>query len=565
MVVQANVTEVIVKQTNIGKRAVNALWKSVKEKARKKDKKADRPDGIFITEPAPDQTQYACDAIRRANEKEPFLFEYMEDVAIVDHGRIRVTDPAKKRHELGKVASFHRLKGEGETQHIYPPMDVVNDVFASDLSQFLLPIRGAVDTPFFAADGTLVTENGYHFGSEVFLQSELEFKRVSAVPTAEEVHEAKRLLIEEVLADFPLGALTRPEIISQALNGAGVPAVTNMMACILLPFMREMVDGPTPGHLLTKPEPGTGASLLVDAISIIANGQVTPALAMPGNKDEMAKTLTSVLLNGQNMVFFDNINHSVDSGELASAMTTPIYQARILGKSQTVEVDVRCSWVFTGNSVKLAQELVRRLIMIDLDAKMENPELRTDFRHEDIRGWAEVNRGELVWACLTLIQNWVAQGMVKQKDVVLASYENWSGVVGGVLKAAGLGGFMGNRDKLQSANADADSPLALLKERIAQFDAGTEFVTGNTNRRKNAVSIKGELEGFDDGEPLYIDGWGYDKHSKEYDNPAKLGQYFGRFAETFRADRDGGTYSLVKEDKGGTKVWTLRFEKRGEA
>ena len=196
---------------------------------------------------------------------------------------------------------------------------------------------------------------------------------------------------------------------------------------------------------------------MTDTFSIIATGQVTPALAMPTNKDEMSKTLTSVLANGQNIVFFDNINHSVDSGELASAMTTPTYQARILGKSQTIEVDVRCVWVFTGNNVTLSSELLRRLIMIDLDARVANPELRGGFRHDDIRGWATQHRGELVWACLTLIQNWVAQGMVHQKESVLASFENWSGAVGGVLKAAGLGGFMKNRDALKSRSGDTES------------------------------------------------------------------------------------------------------------
>jgi len=563
---KARLMDAIVAATVLGKREVSALWKKVGETLRSTASAGgDRPDGILVTEPAPDQTRYACEAIKRANEENPFFFEYMEDAAIVRKGRLRVTDHAMKRRQLGDVASFHRQTNEGETQHIYPPKDVVEDVFAGDLSEFLLPIRGAVDTPFFAADGALVTENGYHSGSEIYLQSELVMKRVSAVPTSQEVYEAKRLLIEEVLADFPLGALTRPEIVEQALHGEGIAAVTNMMALILLPFMREMIDGATPGNLLNKPAPGTGASLLVDAISIIAAGRATPALAMPGGNDEMGKTLTSVLSNGQNIVFFDNINHSVDSGELASAMTTPVYQARILGKSQTVEVDVRCAWVFTGNDVKFSPELIRRLIMIDLDAEMENPEKRTGFRHGNICGWASENRGDLVWACLTIIQNWVAQGMVKQTDTILASYENWSGVVGGVLEAAGMGGFMGNREMLKSANEEQDSPLNLLKERIIQFDVGTNFAVGDAKRFKNGVSIKAELEGFDDGDPLYINGWAYDKHSQTYNDTTTLSRQFGRFAETFRADRDGGTYFLEKGTKGGTKVWTLQFEKRRAA
>jgi hypothetical protein len=33
-----------------------------------------------------------------------------------------------------------------------------------------------------------------------------------------------------------------------------------------------MISGPTPLHMVEKPAPGTGATLMVDAISIVATG-----------------------------------------------------------------------------------------------------------------------------------------------------------------------------------------------------------------------------------------------------------------------------------------------------
>jgi hypothetical protein len=349
--------------------------------------------------------------------------------------------------------------------------------------------------------------------------------------------------------------MTRPEIVEHGLNGEGVAAVTNMMALILLPFMREMVDGPTPGHLLTKPAPGTGASLLTDVFSIIASGQVTPALAMPGNKDEMSKTLTSVLSNGQNIVFFDNINHSVDSGELASAMTTPTYQARILGKSQTIEVDVRCSWVFTGNNVTLSSELVRRLIMIDLDARLENPEMRAGFKHDDIRGWAVEHRGDLVWACLTLIQNWVAQGMVHQKENTLASFENWSGAIGGVLKAAGLGGFMGNREALKASSTDNDSDDFLLLLEVWWDFCGSKAIPtkGDNDKLQGLIELANaedlslpiRKETNSDGDRVY--------------NSNGFGKYLGGFKGRVYTLEDGEKVTVVRDDKRTKRgyMWNL--------
>ena len=505
---------------------------------------------------------YGQQRIHDMNRESPRVFHYMERLCVIreseGHARLKMLDKGGFEHHLNTVGRFVRVSGEEQTRvGVSAPDDVVRFLYNSDYGDYP-DLRGLVTSPTFTKDGSLLTTPGYDWNSKLYYKPEatLSVPEVPQKPTAEQVHRAKRLLIEEVLADFPLGGLGRPEIVDQALNGEGVPAVANVIGMILLPFMREMVDGPTPGHLINKPAPGTGASLLTEVCSIISTGKPSPAMTMPTNKDEMSKTLTTVLSDGDNVVFFDNINHSVDSGELASAMTTPTYKARLLGVSQSVEVDVRCVWVFNGNSVELSHELIRRLTLIDLDAELENPELRTDFRHSDIRGWVYENRGELVWACLTIIQNWVAQGMVHHKDAVLASYENWSGAVGGVLEAAGLGGFMGNRELLKNADASKDSPEALLKERILTHPVGTRFISGRS-KRMLAVSIREVLEGFDDGDPLKIDGWGYSM-TGDYDNPAKLGKAFGRFADSFRADREGYSYTLEKGDSGGTSFWTLK-------
>jgi len=216
-----------------------------------------------------------------------------------------------------------------------------------------------------------------------------------------------------------------------------------------------MVKGPTPGHLVTKPSPATGASLLTDICSIIANGEVTPAMTIPPSDEEMQKTLITTMADGSNIVYFDNIDKDVNSGVLASSLTAPIVKGRMLGHSKMLEAEVRCIWVLCGNNVRLSDELIRRLLMIDLDARVAHPEARSGWHHEDIGGWVREHRGQLVWACLTLIQNWVSAGMPLQREQILNSYENWSRVVGGIMEANGLGGFMGNRKELHDRAADA--------------------------------------------------------------------------------------------------------------
>jgi hypothetical protein len=524
-----------------------ALDKAKEQKAKEKKKKKGKIEGILTTAPAPDQTEYVRESVKVANEKDPFLFEYMEEATIVRRGRVVTLDRKGKRHQLGKVTVFHRPKGEDAFQHVFAPYDVVDDLFSSDLSDFCLPLRGTVDTPFFAADGTLVMENGYHAGSQMYLDSGVDIDRVSGVPTAEEVDAAKRLIVENLLADFPLDGLTRPEIM-KALDGEPIPAVTHAVALTLLPFMREIIDGPTPGWVLSKPAPGTGASLLVKLLTTVASGVPAPESSLPSNKEEIPKTLTALLMNGPTHIVFDNVNHSMDSGELASAQTSRTYQARVLGKSQTVEVDVRSVFIFTANNASLAAELLRRSIFIPLDAKVEAPEKRTGFMHEDVFKWVDQNRARLVHACLTLIQNWVAQGM-QRSAYNLASFEDWAKVTGGVLDAAGFAGFLEGQEDAKAMAADAaQDSIDQLMDVLSDYPDDTLFRPGgkakfNDEVTVNLVDILNGAEraftepGNDQLDPIQINGWGYSDFDGCYKTAGRIRPGFDKLARKPRRGR----------------------------
>lgn len=544
-------------------------------KKREEEGESDTAVAIINQTDFHDLVVFADNKIKEANEANPSLFRYMEKLYAIradgDRVFLRSVTKGQFAHHLNTVAHFARTSGEGDTKIGVPaPLDVVEHLYNADPGAYPA-LRGVVTSPIFARDGTLIDAAGYHEGSQLYYKppASLDVPAVSSVPTRAEVQEAKRLLIEEVLADFPVGGDSRDELLT-CIEGGENADLANLIAFILQPFMREMVDGPTPGHLLNKPAPGTGASLVTDVCSIIANGSPTPALALPPSKDEMAKTLTSVLSNGQNIVFFDNINHSVDSGELASAMTAPTYQARILGRSETSTVDVRCAWIFTGNGLRMSSELLRRMVLTTLDRGVERPEQAAlEFRHKDIRGWATENRGDLVWACLTIIQNWVALGMVHQTETTLASYENWSGAVGGVLKAAEIGGFLGNRDVMANMDEDDDlGPLQMLLEELSDYEDGTPFaaVLSDANRRakhggRDVVELRDILLQLDG----VLDDWVSDRdRTGEYTDGQRISRGFstdllgtGGTTKWHRTQNGSISFELAPKQRWG-KTFVLR-------
>ncbi len=65
----------------------------------------------------------------------------------------------------------------------------------------------------------------------------------------------------------------------------------------------------------------------------------------------------------------------------------------------------------------------------------------------DLLGWARAQRGDLIWAALTLWRAWLAAG-APEGQVRLGMFERWSAVLGGLLATAGVPGFLGNREEL---------------------------------------------------------------------------------------------------------------------
>jgi hypothetical protein len=62
----------------------------------------------------------------------------------------------------------------------------------------------------------------------------------------------------------------------------------------------------------------------------------------------------------------------------------------------------------------------------------------------------------LIWAALTLVQHWLAEGAPRFTGRRLGSYERWAEVVGGILATAGIQGFLGNLEVF-TARADEET------------------------------------------------------------------------------------------------------------
>jgi hypothetical protein len=413
---------------------------------------------IFVETDHLESVKKALNALKVYNDKDPFIFRSAGSINRIsydeqDHPRVQRMGPNELRYELARVARYMVEKGEGmkETE---PPNSVVNDILANPSPPFPI-LTGIVTAPVFGPDGKITTTPGYDKSSQLFFEPSngLTIRPISDIPSEGEVAKALDLLMGNALVDFPFDG-----------PHGGQSERAHALCMVLQPFARQLIGGgSTPIYLIVKPTPGTGASKLVNIYSLISTGEDAVAQTETRSEDEIRKRITSVLLEAAPTFYLDNINYRVDSSALASAVTTSMWTDRLLGETKTVRVPVRHTWIFAGNNPTLSNEIARRCVRIRLDAKVERPELRANFKHKDLEGWVRANRAELIWACLTLIQNWIAKGR-PEPETVKGSFEPWSRVMGGILKCCGYDGFLTNDGELRD---DSDEEGNAIKQLVS--------------------------------------------------------------------------------------------------
>ena len=374
--------------------------------------------------------------VNHTNGMQPFLFNRsgrpVRLVTIDGTPHIDYLDETAMYGVLVRIADWVRRTDEGSFD-VTPPHDVSRDLVAN--TDPALPRLDAIVTaPMFDRAGSLTSAPGYHRDAGLWYHEPAGFSvlAVPDVPTPADVDRARSLLLDELLVDFPFVSTSDR---------------AHAVAGILLPFVRRMIDGPTPIHLFEAPSPGAGKSLLADAITVIATGKQAEPTTIGRDDEETRKKITSVLSLGKPVILIDNVRSGIDSASLAAALTSDTWQDRILGQSKMVLLPNRAVWLVTANNPDLSLEIARRSVRVRIEPADDRPWKRKSFKHPQLISWAKKHRSELVHAVLVLVRAWLSGGRPAGTET-LGSFESWAEVVGGILEAVGIDGFLGNADEL---------------------------------------------------------------------------------------------------------------------
>jgi hypothetical protein len=294
--------------------------------------------------------------------------------------------------ESAQFVRRDRRRTEVVYHDVFPPREVLDAVIARERA-FPACLR-VVHVPVFAPDGTLCLAPGYHADARIVHKPLPGFvlPPLSRNPSDDEIALAAATLWKP-FQEFPF------ETDADRIH---------MIALVLGPFIRELIDGPTPLMLIEKPDAGSGAGLLVDLVSSITLGMWAPLTPVPKAREEWGKTLTSAILKGTPLIVLDNlpIGHMLDADELAVAITASYWDARILGANRMPSLPIRTTWAATATNPTLSRELLRRSVRIRIVPCAERPWLRENnsFAIRDLREWIVANRPQVVHAAISLVQ-----------------------------------------------------------------------------------------------------------------------------------------------------------------
>jgi putative DNA primase/helicase len=175
-----------------------------------------------------------------ANESDPVLFRHGNALVWLesdDHGRpvFREITQDRMRALLGRRYRWYRFNRNGDQVPKWPPMEVVRDLLA--FPNVDLPVVDRiVSVPVFAPDGTIQIEAGYNAATRsIFLPRDGidAMLPVSDSPDNDEMATALSLFCELVVV-FPFVDSGK----------------THTLAALLVPFVRALIKGPTPLHLV---------------------------------------------------------------------------------------------------------------------------------------------------------------------------------------------------------------------------------------------------------------------------------------------------------------------------
>jgi hypothetical protein len=245
--------------------------------------------------------------------------------------------------DLTSKITFQKIKGTGNVPADCPPR--LSAALAG--AACLLPeitVRAIAETPLLI-DGELRATRGFDRQLGIWMDAP-DVK----VPEVCDKAAAQRALdyLKDWLSEFPFAS----EIDRSAA-----------LAALLTSALRASLDL-APGFVISKPDFSVGASTLCELINVILTGRPAAAINADKSREEIDKAVDSDQRAAIASLCIDNVPEGTvfNSTAVAQVLTAKTRRMRILGKSDTIDVDCTQLVMINGVNIRVANDLASRAV-----------------------------------------------------------------------------------------------------------------------------------------------------------------------------------------------------------
>ena len=373
----------------------------------------------------------------------------------------------------------------GKKRACRPPTDVAQVIYARGQWPELPAIEAVCNSPALLADGRLLTQAGYDRDTGLFITPEAS-ALANDMPKNMSTHKALDTL-SDIISDFPFT--------DEAHRSA-------WFAYLLTMIGRAAFAGNSPLFLIDANSAGSGKGLLADAAAVIATGRPAPKMSYAADDDdEVRKRITSALMCGCPNVVFDNVVGRLGNPSLDLALTTSVWQDRLLHTNTSVSIPMRITWAATGNNLSILADSARRICHCRLESPVEHPDERTGWVHPSLLNWILGNRPLLLGAAISLLKGYIKADHPNQKLPAWGGFDGWSNLIRATVVWAGLPDPRQNTQELRRMSDTSAIALTQFVERLAEAYPNRALFTV-----PDLLRLVAQTPGYDSG-PLLPDKW----------------------------------------------------------
>ena len=358
--------------------------------------------------------------------------------------------------------------------------EIVARTLLAKAGEWRFPVlTGILEAPTLRPDGSVVSSDGYDQESGLYLDmGGAAFPPIPERPTKDDAARALTLLCE-LVKDFPF--------VAESDRAAALAAMLTALV------RRSLPSAPLFGN--TAPKMGSGKSLLHDLVNILATGRRCNVMALSDDAREEKKRLLALLIAGDPVVCYDNVDRPLGGAALSQALTQETIQDRYLGVSRMVTASTRTTFLANGNNLEFEGDLTTRVVLCALDPEVEHPEER----RFDVNLLEETprRRGELVVAGLTVLRAFVVAGKPDVGLKPFGRFEAWSNWIRASLVWLGMADPLGGSKRVEERDPVRSGLKSLLTAWYSSFDSAgktaAEAVAGARFQNEEGLALREAL------------------------------------------------------------------------